>query len=216
MALAWRSGVHAVAVEDDLVLLDETADAYVCLLGGGRVVSRGRGGDLVFTPPQAADDLLAGGLLEDRDLDGARETASAMPDRRLARPPVVHVRPFETLVFMTLAWRVSRAVRHWPMGRLLSALRADRATATPRDDGRTLAQACAVFDRLIVWGPFGGACLFRSVLRRRFLMALGHDADLVIGVRTWPFRAHCWLQVGSTALDDWPERLRAYRPILSV
>lgn len=216
MALAWRTGVHAVAVEDDLVLLDEAADAYLCLLGGGLVVASGREGGLVFTPPQAADDLLAGGLVESRDPTEPSPAPPDAPTTRLARPPAVRVRLSEALIFAALGWRASRAVKRWPMQRLLVTLHGERSGGPPVRGGRTLAEACAVFDRLIAWGPFDGACFFRSVLRRRFLMTLGHHADLVIGVRTWPFRAHCWLQVGPTALDDWPERLAAYRPILSV
>jgi hypothetical protein len=48
------------------------------------------------------------------------------------------------------------------------------------------------------------------------LRILGFDADWIIGVRTWPFMAHCWLQVGAVALDDDVERLAAYTPILAV
>lgn len=216
MALVWRPGVHAVAVEDDLVLLDEAADAYVCLLGGGQIISQRPAGGLDFTPPQAAVDLLAAGLVEDRLVPDAREAMPAAPQGRLVRLSVVQPRLSDIGTFLIEAWRVSRAVRLWPMARLLTTLRAEQPSAPPSRGARTLAQACAIFDQLIIWSPFGGACLFRGVLRRRFLMALGHPTDLVIGVRTWPFRAHCWLQSDRMALDDWPERLGAYRPILSV
>ena len=50
----------------------------------------------------------------------------------------------------------------------------------------------------------------------RVLRARGFDALWVFGVRTWPFSAHCWLQVGLTALDDDLERLAAYTPIMAV
>ena len=38
----------------------------------------------------------------------------------------------------------------------------------------------------------------------------------VFGVRTWPFSAHCWLQIGDAVLDDDPERVGIYPPILAV
>lgn len=56
----------------------------------------------------------------------------------------------------------------------------------------------------------------RSYLQLQYLHRLGLDADWVIGVRTWPFMAHCWLQVGAVALDDDVERLIPYTPILVV
>lgn len=215
MTLAWRSGVHAVMVEDDLVLLDEDADAYVCLLDGGKVLSVREDGALCFDLPHAVNDLIAGGLVEDRQVGAAPTPPPQAPRMRLARPRHVQVRVSEMLLFMLQAWRVAGAVRRWPMARLLTTLRAEQA-AEPGPGRRSLAEACAVFDALLAWSPFDGECLFRSVLRRRFLMALGHRPDFVIGVRTWPFRAHCWLQSDVHALDDWPERLCAYRPILTA
>lgn len=215
MTLAWRLGVHAVMVEDDLVLLDEAADAYVCLLDGGKVVSVRADGALCFDPPHAVDDLIEGGLVEHRQAGASAAQSPPAPQARLARPGHTAVRLSEALLFLVQAWRVARAVRRWPMARLLATLRAERP-APPGEGRRSLAEACAVFDTLLAWSPFDGECLFRSVLRRRFLMALGHHPDFVIGVRTWPFRAHCWLQSGQNALDDWPERLCAYRPILTA
>jgi len=219
MTLTWRPGVHAVMVEEDLVLLDEAADAYVCLLDGAKVVSVRADGALSFNPPHAAEDMIAGGLVEPSSSAVAPANPPAKlpctPLARLSRPRHVKVRPAEAALFLIQAWRVARAVRRWPMARLLEALRGDRA-AEPAKGRRSMAEACAVFDALLAWSPFDGECLFRSVLRRRFLMALGHSPDLVIGVRTWPFRAHCWLQSGVDALDDWPERLCAYRPILAA
>lgn len=215
MTLAWRLGVHAVTIEDDLVLLDEAADAYVCLLDGAKVVSVRADGALRFDPPRAVNDLIEGGLVEHRQTGASPAKAPPAPQARLKRPGHIAVRPSEALLFLVQAWRVAMAVRRWPMARLLATLRAERA-APPGEGRRSLAEACAVFDTLLAWSPFDGECLFRSVLRRRFLMALGHRPDFVIGVRTWPFRAHCWLQSGPDALDDWPERLCAYRPILTA
>ena len=51
----------------------------------------------------------------------------------------------------------------------------------------------------------------RAALRRH-----GHDARWVFGVRTWPFRAHCWLQRGEVVLDDDLETLVPLTPILVI
>jgi hypothetical protein len=38
----------------------------------------------------------------------------------------------------------------------------------------------------------------------------------VFGVRTWPFHAHCWLQVEDVVLDDHHERIGAYTPLMAL
>ena len=55
-----------------------------------------------------------------------------------------------------------------------------------------------------------------SCVLLRFLQRSGLDARWVFVVRTWPFAAHCWLQLEDTVLDDMVERLAAYEPILAV
>ena len=46
------------------------------------------------------------------------------------------------------------------------------------------------------------------------LRRAGQNAAWVFGVRTWPFSAHCWLQIGDAVLDDDPERVSRYTPIM--
>jgi hypothetical protein len=72
------------------------------------------------------------------------------------------------------------------------------------------------FDQLMPFVPFQGECLFRSRLLLAYLRTEGRDATWVFGVRTRPFQAHCWLQLGDTVLDDAAERLCGYVPILAV
>jgi hypothetical protein len=79
-----------------------------------------------------------------------------------------------------------------------------------------VAAVTAAFIRLMPWAPYQGACLHRAFLLLFMLRASGADAIWVFGVRTWPFSAHCWLQVGDSVLDDDPERVSLYTPILAV
>ena len=64
-----------------------------------------------------------------------------------------------------------------------------------------------------VFNPFAGACLRQSFFGRSFLRARGFEAVWVVGVRTWPFEAHCWLQHGDVVLNDGAERVVAFTPI---
>ncbi|MBE7219102.1 MAG: lasso peptide biosynthesis B2 protein [Caulobacteraceae bacterium] len=99
-----------------------------------------------------------------------------------------------------------------PLRRLLGSAPDVTAAGMERE---TLRRA-AVFARLLPWAPFPGVCLWRAYLLRLFLRRGGCDADWMFGVRTWPFRAHCWLQLGEVVLDDEPRAVRPYTPILKA
>lgn len=58
-------------------------------------------------------------------------------------------------------------------------------------------------------------CLVCSIAMAGQLAAHGLRARLVIGV-TLPFAAHCWLQVGTTALTDSVDTIRGFTPIYTL
>jgi hypothetical protein len=60
------------------------------------------------------------------------------------------------------------------------------------------------------------ACLLDSLTLVHFLGAEGIHPDWVFGVKTEPFDAHCWVQHGEVVLNDAPDRVRQYSPILLV
>ncbi len=59
-------------------------------------------------------------------------------------------------------------------------------------------------------------CLNDSLTLVHFLASQGLFPQWVIGVRVRPFCAHSWVQSGGVVLNDLPERVRAYEPILVV
>ena len=59
-------------------------------------------------------------------------------------------------------------------------------------------------------------CLLNSVALVEFLSHEELHPLLVIGVRTRPFAAHCWVQEGPVVLNDLPEQIRKFVPILAV
>jgi len=59
-------------------------------------------------------------------------------------------------------------------------------------------------------------CLNDSLALIHFLATQGLFARWVIGVRVHPFGAHSWVQRGGVVLNDLPERVRHYQPILVV
>lgn len=59
-------------------------------------------------------------------------------------------------------------------------------------------------------------CLHDSLTLLHFLATEGLVAHWVIGVRVNPFGAHSWVQVSDIVLNDYPERVRRFQPILVV
>lgn len=60
------------------------------------------------------------------------------------------------------------------------------------------------------------ACLFDALALTNFLARYGIFATWVFGVQTGPFAAHCWVQHDEVVLNDTPENVRRYTPILAI
>ena len=59
-------------------------------------------------------------------------------------------------------------------------------------------------------------CLRNSLALLEFLAAYGVTATWIIGVHTRPFEAHAWVQQAGVVLNDTPDHVRRYTPILTV
>lgn len=214
MDLWLADGVRAIMIDEDAVFLDVAANAYFCLPAIAAAL-RIEGQALALCADGLAEDLIAAGLAS--RTPPAAPALSIAPPRRTARA-VLDALPVDQ--------RQRPGPRHWRAAiaaGLRNARDARRAFADQlpawRDKraGPVSAGLLAdldAFRTLSPWLPFDGVCLYRSGLLRRYLAALGHQVDWVFGVRTWPFAAHCWLQVEDLALDDEAERLVAYHPIM--
>lgn len=214
MELWLAEGVHGVMVDDDAVFLDVSTNAYFCLPSIAAAL-RIRGRELAVSADSLAEDLLAAGLAD--AAVGREEGRRAPPPRRTARA-LIEAMPETT--------RRSPTWRHWRAAigagivnagdqRRAFAARLPAPGAGPETEiNQALLGDLDAYRTLSPWLPFDGACLYRSGMLRRYLVALGHKVDWVFGVRTWPFAAHCWLQAGDVALDDEAERLVAYHQIM--
>jgi hypothetical protein len=60
------------------------------------------------------------------------------------------------------------------------------------------------------------ACLLDSFSLAVYLIQSGYAPHWIFGVKAQPFSAHCWLQIGSTVLNDTPEHVRTYTQIMIV
>lgn len=214
MRLFLANAVHAVDVGGDLVFLDVEADAYFCLAGAGAVIALGPGGEVDIRRDEAASQLLEAGLLA-RD---PGEDCRRLPPRPLVSARSCGARARTGLPAWFAAIAVSLEVRRrfsrCSFANLLETAQDGRALDV--EPAPELLETAAQFERMRPWLPLKGECLLRSYHLRAFLRSQGFDATWVFGVRTWPFSAHCWLQVGRTVLDEDLERLAAYAPIMAV
>jgi Transglutaminase-like superfamily/Coenzyme PQQ synthesis protein D (PqqD) len=80
-----------------------------------------------------------------------------------------------------------------------------------------LAPALSTFTRaenMFVPDRAPGDCLLRSLALYRFLRSIGCQAEHVMGVRRFPFRAHAWVECdGAAVLDD---RFHSFTPIARI
>ena len=216
MALWLANDVHAAAIDDDIVFLDVAADAYLCLVQASPLIALDQDGAVRPRDEASAQTLVEAGLVAATP-SSARRSIPAKPTLDL---PSAARRPGARKVAAGLlaAGVAVQDFHRLDFARLLERARRRRppVDAPGGVNPEAVLDAAAVFAALRPWSPVGGACLKRSYMLLTYLHRLGLDADWVIGVRTWPFMAHCWLQSGAGALDDDGERLGADTPILAV
>lgn len=214
----WRPSPQAYLafVGPDLVVLDVAENAYFCIPRGTGAIHQ-HDGRLDFEDAELAEQFAAAGLV------------TTAPSQERTPPPMRPRTDLQVLIAAPIGlgeragmvWAFAEMVRHYygrPFSHLIKAARRgahnpDVANAPP---GPETVRRAVAFAQLLPWTPFQGQCLFRSFMLLRFLHLAGQDARWVFGVRTWPFQAHCWLQVGDTVLDDSADRVAPFTPILAV
>jgi hypothetical protein len=216
--LVLAPAVHAVAVDEDMVFLDVARDAYFCLPGARSVLdlSSDRRRLRVQDRSLAAEFATAGFLADHKETAHrpdwiapllARASAVEAHYEGPARGDVVAATG--ALIDLLGAYR-GRNLRQ-----LLASVERAPSAARPALSPRLFSEVHA-FHRWIPYAPVSGKCLLRSFMLLRHLRRRGLDAMWVFGVRTWPFHAHCWLQIEDVVLDDQFDRVRGFAPILVV
>ncbi|TAJ68724.1 MAG: lasso peptide biosynthesis B2 protein [Phenylobacterium sp.] len=214
---ALRRDVHAVVIGDDAVFLDVTRDRYACVPSAAGWMSLDAAQRVLgVADPAFAEELRQADLIADH------ATPRDLPD-----PIAVATISAVGVDFAPPGWRdgvrglratldLAQAYHRRPLAKLVAWA---AEGATPGGNDRPDARMLDLVESFHRWAPFApapGKCLLRSFMLLRLLRRHGHDARWVFGVRTWPFRAHCWLQRGDTVLDDDVEALVALTPIMVV
>jgi hypothetical protein len=128
----------------------------------------------------------------------------------------------EAATFATCALTATALLRFRSLERIVRRVerRAGRSTlrgrSTPFDID--VARRCtAVFFRLRPFAPQPrSACLFDTLALSEFLARYGLKPRWVFGVALNPFAAHCWLQHSEIVINDTPENIERFTPIMVV
>jgi hypothetical protein len=218
--------------------MDLERDKYVAVVPADRLAIWVRGwpvgaqqpGDSPHNADAGADELVAqmlahGMLVSDPHVGKPAVPVSAA---RAARSLVEFDLDARPRTGTTLLWRFGRSylqaqlsLKLRPIQAIVETIR-DRKTARAarglgEADPVRLRALVSAFTRLRpLFYTLRSACLLDSLTMVHFLGAEGIHPDWVFGVKTEPFDAHCWVQHGEVVLNDAPDRVRQYSPILIV
>ena len=210
MAYFLAPDVHMALVDGDVVLLDARRDQYACLAAGDAAEIR------AGYPARCWEE---GALVRELAVAGYLTLTSAAPVALRPPPPLpeqdLHMlagdlpRPsardlIEAAVSgLATAWRLrTQRPRRW--------LRCHAERPVPQDYCIVLARR---FAEAHLHLPGLARCLPRSLALIDYLDRHGAPAQLIFGVRTHPFEAHCWVQSGNVVLNDTLSRASWYTPI---
>lgn len=227
--------VYLCRIPSGVVLLDLRNDKYLGL--GGQALYRL--GEIVHGWPAAperetgltheqvlatAEKLLAAGLLT-RDASSGKSAAPiSLEQIAMSRiePPerAPRIRLSDITAFLIARFRAAADLRWRTLETVVDQVNARKQRALQRgvrSDVKQAAELALIFARLRAYVyTRSDRCLFDSLAFIHF-MAHYHQFPLwVLGVRSHPFGAHSWVQQDSVVLDDSPDRVYDYTPILAI
>lgn len=204
--------VHMAWLGPDIIALDSLRDRYILLAGAGSALrSEGRG--LVRLRNEATRAALCdAGFLA----DAPQAVRPPLPTaRRALEPPAMPTAPLMPRAFAFLDGLLATAAfRRRGFSQLIETARSRRPRRRVRPQDAAAALEC--FYAIYPWLPWEGDCLQRAFLLHHHLHRRGVACRWVFGVRTWPFLAHCWIQIDDLVVGDSLSRVGGFTLILAV
>ncbi len=227
--------VYLCRIPSGVVLLDLRKDKYLGL--GGKALDAL--GQIVHGWPAApervagrtreqvlvtAEKLVSAGLLT-RDASAGKSAAPVSLEQIAMshieppeRAPCIRLR--EIAAFL-IAWMRAAADLRWrTLEAVIDQVKARKQSALQRGarpDVKKAAELAVIFARLRAYlYTRTDRCLFDSLAFIHFMARHDQFPLWVLGVRSHPFGAHSWVQQDSVVLDDSPDRVYDYTPILAI
>ncbi len=159
--------------------------------------------------------LIEMGLIEPASSDWAtHKPRGAAPEGKLLPADDLTPSLSDTSLCATACWLTARTLARRRLDLTLARLAELKARALkPKADARRL---IGVFEEFRPWFPRRRVCLFDALALFRFMVMRGLRPDVVFGVRTAPFAAHCWVEWQGRLAGDSSDHCASFTPIAWV
>lgn len=187
---------HAAEIEGDLVVLDVDADRYYLIPSLAEIST---GSVRQATQEQAPSaQVLAGWTMPTQSVGAAdgRRTPDAMANALFCLLTISHLLRRRT--FMELVTHL------------------ERTAPSARRRRRPVEDLVASFAAVRPLFNHGHICRLDAPAQCLLLRRYGFDARLVFAARLRPFAAHCWTQLEEAIVNEPPDAVRQYTPILAI
>jgi hypothetical protein len=217
MGFALRKGLSFCRIADRIIFLDLSNDRYFCLSKGAAEAFVGLSPSRsAFSQNSPLQGLVADGILRETAAPtmpcpcSAPPVSGALVDDRVAAPP-------RKDIFEALRRRLAGEVGLRLLGLEQMIHRLSRAVGGRSPASLEVAAgASRAFAAASLWRTRQRYCLSISIATMLWLLHRGGAAHLVMGVRLHPFQAHCWVQADGLLINDDPDLIRNFTPILVV
>jgi len=228
MRYQLREGLSCCDVGGHMIFLDIAQDRYFKLTGPLEKAMRG------FHAHEDVASTLLKDLATARILvetPGPKAHAAIANIRHLVRSAIEQSATISghrlsvaiVLEVMAITWSTRRHLKTRTLKTNLDEASAyrDRKTgalevAAPTALEENLLQANWQFARARRYVPIEPTCLLDSLSLLQFLSRRGLSANIVFGVTSEPFAAHCWVQAGDIVLNETLSDANAHTPIRMV
>jgi hypothetical protein len=219
MSFNLRPGLVYAACVDDIILLDLKQDRYFALPRALRsaflAIIGGHNGDDLAHPslsslfhssnPEMKPPL---SHTEPEVMDCAREILA----RPTQSPSLLQLAGAFGFRAMAAVW-----LRHASLEHIVARLERRKRSLLPQpihlDDAARIARA---FECITPLFAIEDRCMAISIGLMMAMLRRQVPATMVIGVRTAPFSAHCWVEVDGHLVNEAPEMAQRFTPILVI
>ncbi len=222
MKLAFRNDIFCRIVDGRAIILDLATGRYASPSPAASSILAEIEADRSEAIPDHADlrALIDRGLLVPRTGVGQSHGFARWPQPDQVYQGVSETRCGTSTILLALARQIGAAVdlRRFRLSQVVERLRLHKGRIDGARDHHDLhidrsVRAFSAADRIC---SIQDRCLPRSIALVRALAAGGICGNLVLGVRTYPFMAHAWVQIAGSVVADDLDRVRDYSPILFV
>lgn len=231
------SHIHCCSTKSQVVLLDLKRNKYLGLSGEDANALAGWIVDFPACEQSSRIDDDSGAdvteLLQDMSNAGMLSSAggggSSYPPAVVGPPTAALIDGYtavttritakDLVCFTTAALTTKLLLRRTPLHRIAQRLRLRRSRrqSAAAPDVERLQYLVAGFKKMRTFAfTANNECLFDSLALSEFLSLYGLFPYWVFGVTANPFAAHCWLQHDGVVVNDSPEHVGRFTPIMSI